>query len=197
MNIPGVKSNFFQIDSSLRTGEDGVSFIELAISLPLIVVFVAGVIDFGIGMRSLSSISSASRAGARFAAKHSSPSPNNPIPFCGGEINNYSCSGNLIQVGSSSSITHAARDAACNYLKNDGLSDGFLVDVSIESSGVNLEQSISSPDPRSIRVTVKKDLGGDPDSKFCLVCAEKFLPGMKAKNIKSKADYILDGGCIS
>jgi len=187
--------------NSTLHNEKGVSFIEMAISLPLIVIFVAGIIDYGVGLRTINSISAASRAGARFAAKHSAPVFNmsgvvaNP-PACGTGVAGGQCSGPNANISVNASITDAAFQAACNYLHNDGLGSGFLVDVDIENTTVaNLQASISNPNPTTIKVTVRKDSGGDANAKFCLVCAEHFVPGMKADSIKSEATFLLDGSC--
>ncbi len=52
----------------LVRGGRGQSLVEFALVLPLLLIMVFGIIDFGMGLRSYISLSSATREGARFAA---------------------------------------------------------------------------------------------------------------------------------
>lgn len=49
-------------------GGRGQSLVEFAMVMPLLVILIFGIIDFGMGLRSYISLSNATREGARFAA---------------------------------------------------------------------------------------------------------------------------------
>ncbi len=51
----------------LRTSR-GQSLVELSMTLPILLILVFGIIDFGLGMRSYISLANSVREGARFAA---------------------------------------------------------------------------------------------------------------------------------
>ena len=51
-----------------RKGEAGQSLAELAMFMPVLLILVFGIIDFGLGMRSYVSLSNGVREGARYAA---------------------------------------------------------------------------------------------------------------------------------
>lgn len=52
----------------LRRGETAQSLVEFALVIPMLLILVFGIIDFGLGLRAYIGVSSASREGARFAA---------------------------------------------------------------------------------------------------------------------------------
>ena len=52
----------------LRRGLRGQSLVEFALILPVLLILVFGIIDFGMGLRSYISLTNATREGARFAA---------------------------------------------------------------------------------------------------------------------------------
>ena len=56
-----------KILNSLRTAR-GQSLVELSLTLPILLILVFGIIDFGLGMRSYISLANSVREGARFAA---------------------------------------------------------------------------------------------------------------------------------
>ena len=52
----------------LVRGGRGQSLVEFALILPVLVILVLGIVDFGMGLRSYISLTNATREGARFAA---------------------------------------------------------------------------------------------------------------------------------
>jgi hypothetical protein len=52
----------------LTRGEDAQSLVEFAFVVPMLLILVFGIIDFGLGLRAYISVSSATREGARYAA---------------------------------------------------------------------------------------------------------------------------------
>ena len=59
--------NTMKLLSKLRSSK-GQSLVELSVTLPILLILVFGIIDFGLGMRSYISLSNAVREGARFAS---------------------------------------------------------------------------------------------------------------------------------
>jgi Flp pilus assembly protein TadG len=51
-----------------RTGDNAQSFVEFALVLPLLLILVFGIIDFGMGLRTYIGVSTATREGARYGA---------------------------------------------------------------------------------------------------------------------------------
>jgi Flp pilus assembly protein TadG len=54
-------------------GKRGQSLVEFALVLPLLMIMIFGIIDFGMGLRSYISLTNATREGARFAAVGNEP----------------------------------------------------------------------------------------------------------------------------
>jgi len=52
----------------IQKASKGQSLVEFAMVLPLLVILIFGIIDFGMGLRSYISLTNATREGARFAA---------------------------------------------------------------------------------------------------------------------------------
>jgi Flp pilus assembly protein TadG len=52
----------------IQQASKGQSLVEFAMVLPLLVILIFGIIDFGMGLRSYISLTNATREGARFAA---------------------------------------------------------------------------------------------------------------------------------
>lgn len=52
----------------LRRGGRGQSLVEFSLLLPVMLIIIFGIIDFGMGLRSYISLTNATREGARFAA---------------------------------------------------------------------------------------------------------------------------------
>src|SRR3990172_5805826 len=52
----------------LLRGRRGQSLVEFSLVLPVLLIMVFGIIDFGLGLRSYISLTNATREGARFAA---------------------------------------------------------------------------------------------------------------------------------
>ncbi len=57
----------------IRKREGGQSLVEFALVVPMLLILVFGVVDFGLGLRAYISIASATREGARFAVVGNAP----------------------------------------------------------------------------------------------------------------------------
>lgn len=199
---------FFQSSNSTTSlpllsplDEKGVSMLELSVILPLLIIMIAGVIDFGIAFRSLNNLSTAARSGARAAAKFSlpaTPPPNITYHPCDrGMVLNC----NTMRTAPAHSVAEAAAKASCSYLDSQGLvrtvSNGqeeYVVEISWDHNAANLRSSLSNPGNQKITVEIKRNSTLD-NTRYCLVCADTFVPGLKSENIRGKASFMLDGQC--
>ena len=51
-----------------RRSQRGQSLVEFALVLPILLILVLGIVDFGMGLRAYVTLTNATREGARFAA---------------------------------------------------------------------------------------------------------------------------------
>ncbi len=58
---------------TFRRGRRGQSLVEFAMVLPILLILIFGIIEFGMGLRSYISLTNATREGARFAAVGNAP----------------------------------------------------------------------------------------------------------------------------
>jgi len=184
------------------SSERGVSMVEMAIALPLLVIFIAGIVDFGLGFQRLNSISTAARTGSTFGAQHSSTARtdlgdthlacgNQPEAPCGGMQNST--------IGNRTPVTEAAKIATCRYLDSVGLADGNLYNVEARIltdsiAGLN-PNAISIPTTKRIVVTVAQNANVGHD-KFCIVCADHFVPGLAKDSIRAEFKTIIGTECL-
>jgi Flp pilus assembly protein TadG len=98
---PGDHSGIAELVRSVVYGRDGSQLFEFALVLPVLLVFVIGILDFGQVYNLKQKLNNAAREAARFAANENS----------GG--NNLAANG--------ASDTSAIRDVVANYLTNAGV----------------------------------------------------------------------------
>lgn len=67
--------------SFFKNNDDGASAVEFAIVLPLFLIFVFGIIEFGIIMYNKAMVTNASREGARFGILYIDPAPEDAALF--------------------------------------------------------------------------------------------------------------------
>lgn len=99
--------------------EKGVSLIELALLCPLVILIIAGIIDFGSTLRELQMIGNAAREGARVAASFSrkralsagQASCSQPVG-----VPLTECNAASLQPNNADSVANAAKKAACSVL---------------------------------------------------------------------------------
>jgi Flp pilus assembly protein TadG len=65
------------LNSPVKTGEQGSTLVEIALSTMLFMLFVFGIINFGLAIFSLNFISNAAREGTRYAMVHGAACANN------------------------------------------------------------------------------------------------------------------------
>ncbi len=203
--------------NKLLSDQKGVSMVELAIALPLLMVFIAGIIDYGLGVQTLNNISGAARAGVRAGAQASeiqrmadgSLDPNSVIA-CGfniGQTPEFECGGFTTPLanGAASTMSEAALRAACSYLDRWNMASGrdFVVRMSLKESAAAPRQyqldlttgtGISFPPPKILTVEVLKN-PDTPDAALCAVCVDAFVPALRHENIIAKSTMVMGGDC--
>lgn len=109
---------------ALLVNQKGVSAVEFAIVLPLLVVFVFGIIEFGLLFYNKSMVTNASREGARAGIVYRDPAVT--VPEIQSVVDSY-CAANLVSFGGGSSPTTTVPSGEC---VNHG--DELIVNVSYQ-----------------------------------------------------------------
>lgn len=181
--------------------------IELAFMLPLILILVLGVIDFGLGTSEAKQVALSSKAGARFAASQSAQvDSGSPLILpCNPSIDlaTTSCQA-IVGGGFSTAITdtvgYMAKWAACDSLRKAGLDlSHYDVFVDIENASVPLEPAAydSSVSSGTVGQTVRVETRRSPSAPdFCFICIEGFFrSGNQSSLIASSSTFALEGTC--
>ena len=172
--------------SGLRA-ESGISLLELAVVLPIIVLFVAGIIDYGSALREIQTISSASREGARIAASHSRIhrtvrcSSQDPAARAGSCQLTGSTS---FEIVASDPVDAAARKSACGFIGNSGLrGEDWIVSTVVPAPIVEDRTAFDV-----ITVKVEKS----PNASKCIICWDKLLNSFQPK---AESTFTLETNC--
>ena len=158
--------------------EDGVSLLELAIMLPVIMLLISGMIDMGFAINRVKSVVSASRQAARVAASHSKFLAA-PVE-CGTPI--ASNCAQLAAMNTPPSVTEIAASAACQYIDNNAPpQENWDVDIpqpqQIAEDGVIFSTS-------SVRITYV--------GRRCFVCIHELFGSFEPT---SSSSFVLEGVC--
>lgn len=171
----------------LRHDERGVSLLELAIFLPLILLIIAGVVDYGFALREIQVISSAAREGARIAATHARLHPvscnDAKAPESG--IRCDTASSTSLTIGAGDSVAIAAKKGACGFVRNSGLDPAEWVVKS------KVPAPVTEDGAEFDIVTI--DIRRSPDAPACLLCWESFLEALKPQ---SQSTFALEARCL-
>ena len=181
--VKTVGNSGFQMQAKYKykdIGENGASLIELAIVLPVLFLLVAGMVDIGFKVGKVKTVATATRHAARIASSYSKnlASP----PPCGEAIREVCPAGNTATTIAAGTLTEVARDAACNYLKSNGLSpEGWIVDVPLPNHVFEDGQEFSTT-----------TVGLEPASDRCFICYQRVLSFFRPS---SSSTFVLEGGC--
>ncbi len=169
--------------------ERGVSLLELAIVIPVIVLIVAGIVDYGFALREIQLISSASREGARIAAAHSRinhmaggvrlPCKSGKSPASG-----VRCDAADLTVQPTDPVANAAQKGACSFMKNSGLNLG---DWSVES---DVPDSVEFEGAKFDVVTVK--IKKKTEATKCILCWGSLLEAFRPQ---AESSFNLETNC--
>lgn len=119
-------------------GTEASQIVELAISLPLLMVIVVGITDFGTAFNLKQKLNNAAREGARTASKQSMSDTSNATPL----------------------TTDAIRDAIDNYLLAEHVNDcGLATNAVVTKSGLIWTYTASSGCPGNGTLTLTIDRG--------------------------------------
>jgi hypothetical protein len=167
----------------------GVSLLELAIFLPVILVLVAGIIEYGSALRQVQAVASATREGARAAATHArihgvrpcnghSPSDSQGVCVAG--------PGGTFEISNTDPVSIAARKAACSFIANSGLrGTDWNVSARVPSAAESTEDGTEF-------YTVIVDAERAPDAKTCLLCWQSILSAFQQK---AESTFVLESKC--
>ncbi len=180
-----------EIIFDIRSTEDGVSILELTLLLPLLLAFIAALVDFGIKFNMIKQISHAARHSARVAASHSrrvmqrteAPAVCSEEDDARAVINEICPAGQDQALMLTDSIARAAHKAACNTLLSTNLDSGqWRVKTSVDPSAVE-----NGSDFTLIKVEIVKD------KNDCLICYERIHESFEAK---AMSEFVLEERCV-
>jgi len=200
--------------------ERGVSLLELALILPLLLVFITGIIDYGVSIKTIKSLSSAAKTGARYAAAQSAAQSATGVAVkCSAETSLSLDTKNCDQILASSyadSIEYFAKWATCDSLNRadlggedwqvkvdvkDGaaaasLTPGIARVLAAEPGSVSLDD-YSIPSGKVVKVTAQRDAAA---GRFCIICLDLILNKFKAPSLdnsvlQSTSAFALEGIC--
>ena len=175
----------------------GISLMELALILPLLLVFITGIIDYGLGIRAVNRLATAASTGARYAVSQSSDG----VACSSAGVEEAPCA-DILSNSFGPSITYFAKYSACQSLNDEGLAgDGWQVLVSVDDApnATLIKPSLVQADQKA--QTVKVTAQRDPDTgRFCLVCLDKIAANfqigeLKSSVIKSVSTFALNREC--
>jgi hypothetical protein len=178
---------------SLSTNTQGASLLELALILPLIFAFIAGLIDFGFKLNSIKQISQAARHSARIAASHSRrvmletgiPAdcsvPNEPAT----PVQGVCPKGAQQTLMKNDSVAGAGLKAACNTIAESGLNpEQWYVRATVKQADV--ETRVDGSRFEIARVEISR-VGTD-----CLICYDRLHEAFESK---SESEFVLEEAC--
>ncbi len=177
----------------------GVSLFELTIIAPVLIVLVTGAIHYGLGIRTVQSISAAARQGARLAAQKSSDAL---IPCQHSAATSLSCSQTLATTGatfSGLSVEFYGKLGACEFLSQNVPAadlDNWDVSVTVDDDPViDLLVGTNTPAPieKSARVLVSRNATADPTGFYCVICFEDLA--LETGNIAVQSGFLLEAEC--
>lgn len=105
--------------NNIKNRQEGVAAIEFALILPVLVLIIFGIIEFGLLLFNKQVITNASREGARYGIIVERPA----VPQIIEEVDDY-CKDYLISFGSAFPVTNVESGACANF------QDDLIVDVS-------------------------------------------------------------------
>lgn len=153
--------------NTIICSQEGVSFVELAIALPLMVLILAGMMDFGLALQEVQYISDSARHGARIAAEHSFVSPTEAPKACTSDLS-FRCStskDNPLPISEFDAIDYIAKASTCNHITQSRGDSGDWDVNAIVNGPISEGDADVSSEFYTITVVVKKDA-----SKSCVIC---------------------------
>lgn len=171
---------------SIRS-EDGISLVELALVLPLALLLIAGIIDYGFALREIQAISSAAREGARIAASHARRNVGLNVK-CADTANpatSISCAatGNALTILNSDPIANVAKKTACQSIRNSKLTPS---DWDVTAEVPRVQEDGDSFDVVTVKI-VK-----NANARNCLICWDSMLSALRGN---SESTFTLESPC--
>ena len=167
----------------LPSDERGVSFVELAIFLPVLLLIIAGVVDYGFALREVQVIASAAREGARIAASHSRV---NKVPCSDKKspVTGVACDGTL-KIANTDPVDVTAKKSACSFIRTSGLtSTDWLVTAAVPAPVIEDATAFDV-----VTVSIERN----PKSNACILCWESILEAFRAR---TESTFTLESACV-
>ena len=157
--------------------ERGVSLLELALLLPVIILLVGGLVDVGLAINKVKTVADATLHGARMAGRSSGIIRKVPC----GDPGVYSCK-KLSKL--SPSVVKEGLRASCDYLDTSGL-DPDVWDIRVDVSSRPIIEGSSAFS--MVKVAIQENRNS------CLICYGKYIAALRNSSVSS---YLMDGACI-
>lgn len=183
--------------------EDGLGLLEFAIILPVLVLLVVGLIDYGNLIREMNTLSLVARDAARVAATHARTARNTTpgeVPvMCENPavpLSSVDCGGNAAQLqiqaynpGAASTtpdpIDVAAKKASCVAIRAAGLNPA---DFNVTPIVVDEAESGSSWVANELRLRIEIK----PEARNCVLCWGNILSGVP---LRGDSVFVLEDQC--
>lgn len=166
----------------------GLSLLELALILPVIIILISGILEYGWALREIQSASFSAREGSRLAASYShagnmscdnGPTPPSPIS-CESFNGNY-------EIRTGDSVIVAANKATCASLQNSRLD---LADWQVKTEIRKICED------RSLFYLANVQIDQSPGANSCLLCWRRII-SVPTSNYHSESSFALEGRCNS
>lgn len=171
--------------------ERGVGLVELAILLPLVMLLVAGIIDFGWTIRELQSLHNSAREGARVAASYARKQrqQNGGVPaICANNIPLTPCDAANLAITSGDTIAEVGRKAACSFLQSAN-ADRTAFDVTPEI----VEVASYGPHDRDKFFRIRVEVRKKSTVRACFICWPDYFEGLRPM---AQSTFALEDICL-
>ena len=165
----------FRVRNQSRNSERGIALVELALAIPVVLVFVGGLISVSMTLRDKRTLANASREAARVAASYSlkKPACYNPKSAPKGttdcvKYNSLECVSNL---------------TATDFLRRSGLAP----------EGIKVQTQIYQKSEGPVTMDLIQIQLEQKDPASCLFCFNNLL---NLKKLKSESVFRLQGACV-
>jgi len=174
--------------SARLKSDSGISMLELALVLPLTLVLIGGIVDYGFALREVQAISSAAREAARMGASYARLHRKARCADAAtGGVTTVKCdtkNADDLKIVDGDSVTAATKKTACQSLRNAKLSPGDW-NVNVEVPAPVTE------DGSTFDVVTVKIQKGDK-AKNCLICWDAMMDAMRGN---SESTFALEYPC--
>lgn len=167
--------------SAGRLTASGISIVELALILPVIILLIVGLVDYGSSLREIQVISQAARDGARAGSAHPRVFPGIACAATDTPLSTIDCTIQS-QILGSDPVVNAAKKATCNSLLTSKASGSW--DISAEVSCLTEDSSKF----QLLKVKIQQSASGSS----CLLCWQDWIAALKPQ---TESAFVLEREC--